>query len=204
MPSDTSRPRQENGFSFSCRGPTARTEAREERVRDRLRELGLRGLTLTEHLEGDDWARLTLSADIFVHAQSTDAASASMQEHLYAGAVVFNGSWLRYDDLLARGADFRTFTGYVDLAEQIEQVVAGGLEDALRQSRARNAVLALSSWDAVREEWLPPVRLIACDPHVGRSRSCQIQAQYAPTPLATARIVRHRIMRSPMMDQFST
>lgn len=57
----------------------------EQRVRERMRELGLPGRILTDHLEGEDWARLSLSADFFVHAQPTDAASTSVQEHPVRG-----------------------------------------------------------------------------------------------------------------------
>lgn len=54
---------------------------------------------IEKYLTEVDIAKLRLTCDILVHAQPTDAASASFYESMYAGAVCVNGSWLPYDFL---------------------------------------------------------------------------------------------------------
>lgn len=49
----------------------------------------------------EEIALLRLSCDIMIHAQLTDAASASIRESIYAGSVVMNGRWLAYDNIPA-------------------------------------------------------------------------------------------------------
>lgn len=50
-------------------------------------------------LENEKLRDLIYATDLFVHAQETDANSASLQEYLLAGKTVINGSWLQYDQL---------------------------------------------------------------------------------------------------------
>lgn len=47
----------------------------------------------------EDVARMRLVCDILLHAQLTDAASASVRECLYGGAIVVNGDWLPYNTI---------------------------------------------------------------------------------------------------------
>ncbi len=50
-------------------------------------------------LESEDLRNIVYATDIFIHAQDTDANSASLQEYLLAGKAVINGEWLKYSNL---------------------------------------------------------------------------------------------------------
>ena len=47
----------------------------------------------------EEVAKIRLVCDILLHAQPTDAASASFYECMYAGAICLNGSWLPYEHI---------------------------------------------------------------------------------------------------------
>lgn len=47
----------------------------------------------------EDVARMRLVCDVLLHAQLTDAGSASVRECLYGGAIVVNGDWLPYNTI---------------------------------------------------------------------------------------------------------
>lgn len=47
----------------------------------------------------EDVARMRLVCDVLLHAQLTDAGSASVRETLYSGAIVVNGDWLPYNNI---------------------------------------------------------------------------------------------------------
>ena len=107
---------------------------------------------LRDFMGPEESAMLRRSADVFILAIQTDAFSASMQEYLYGGAVVFKGSWLNYPQLEEKGIFLPTFTEYEELPAMLEKAAAGGY---LPPSEAqREALRAENSWDAVRPDWL--------------------------------------------------
>lgn len=61
--------------------------------------LGCDYVILREFLNEEKTAKLRCVCDVMLHAQKTDAFSASLMESLYAGAIIINGSWLIYNDL---------------------------------------------------------------------------------------------------------
>lgn len=54
---------------------------------------------VTDYLTNEQMAMLRIIADLFIHIQPTDAASASLVEYLQAGVQVINGKWLDYPNL---------------------------------------------------------------------------------------------------------
>ena len=83
--------------------------------------LGCEYVILREFLNEEKIAKLRLICDILLHAQLTDAFSASIQESLYAGAIVLNGAWLQYTDL---PNDIQCLIEYTDFEEMIEKIHA--------------------------------------------------------------------------------
>ena len=75
---------------------------------------------LRQLLDEEKMAKLRCISDIMLHAQPTDAFSASVQECLYCGAIVFNGAWLVYNELDEIDARLVPFSDYHQL-EQLHQ-----------------------------------------------------------------------------------
>jgi hypothetical protein len=109
-------------------------------------KLLVRGFQTTEQI-----ARLRLATDIYINAQTTDAFSASVQEYLYAGALLLNPVWLKYDELNDWNAYYQEYQQFSDLPNLIEKVIQNGLPDL--QNNA-SIIMSKTSWEAVRQGWL--------------------------------------------------
>ena len=87
-----------------------------EELEREIKALDVEYVILREFLNEEKIAKLRIICDILLHAQLTDAFSASIQESLYSGAIVFNGSWLPYTDL---PQDVECMIEYSDFDEMI-------------------------------------------------------------------------------------
>ena len=70
-------------------------------------------------LSDDEIAELTKLTDVFIHAQITDARSASLREHLYANCLVINPSWINYADMSDK-VFYLTFDSFENLRDIID------------------------------------------------------------------------------------
>jgi hypothetical protein len=68
-------------------------------IKQLLTNLHCTSTIVEQYLNDEKIAELTLLSDIFIHAQTTDALSASVCEHLYSKCLVFNPSWIKYKEL---------------------------------------------------------------------------------------------------------
>lgn len=68
-------------------------------LENRIKEINCDYVILSEFLDEEMTAKLRCICDILLHAQLTDAFSASIQESLYSGSIVVNGSWLPYEEI---------------------------------------------------------------------------------------------------------
>lgn len=96
-------------------------------------------------------AHLRKAADIFIHAQVTDAFSASVQEHILAGTTVINASWVSYPGLEKYGKPYVLFDSFDDLGPALISVIEGTAnyevsEQLLQEIRDK-------SWTVVAEKW---------------------------------------------------
>lgn len=116
-------------------------------------KLGCDFVVLRKYMNEIQTAKLRSICDVMLHAQLTDAFSASICESLYAGAVIFNGSWLQYNDLPDH---HRCFVEY----DQIEEI-PGKLEmlledfDVHKSSYAGNTgvIRDICSREATTQKW---------------------------------------------------
>ena len=99
-------------------------------------------------------AELTRITDIFVHAQTTDARSASMIEHLYANCLVINPSWINYADM-SDSVFYLTFDNFEDLGRIIsENLVQKDNSKYLdRLLKNTQAVAKFSLWENLAPVW---------------------------------------------------
>ncbi len=89
------------------------------KIRLLLDKLGFDYLLITEFLSDQEVTTLRKCSDIFIHAQPTDAFSASVQEYLLTDTIVINGKWTRYPDLEKYGVPYYIFNSFEELGSVI-------------------------------------------------------------------------------------
>lgn len=130
-----------------------------EEVRLALGRTGCTWNVLTEFLPEEGQACLAVATDIFIHAQTTDAISATLQEFLYAGATVLNGSWLEYPELTDAGAVLHGFGNQSELVEQLGSLIPGHPKSA-GSGRQNHEAMKSRSWEAVAGQWEAVYRMV--------------------------------------------
>ncbi|KGE71138.1 glycosyltransferase [Spirochaeta lutea] len=99
-------------------------------------------------------AKSTLETDVFINLQETDAQSASMQEHMFAGSIVITGNWLPYDKLRKEGCYFHSIDSIGCLSETLSQIL-GDIEVEKQKASVNTSIIdRISSWAAVKSQWL--------------------------------------------------
>ena len=103
----------------------------------------------------DALARLRMSTDLFIHAQQTDAFSASVQEYLYAEKPVLNPAWIAYPDLVKNGVYYMEYRDFEDLREKLLSILNHGISSADHEKlhANREKLEKLSSWRSVAKDW---------------------------------------------------
>lgn len=99
-----------------------------------------------------DIGLLRNAVDVFIHGQTTDALSSTMREYIYAGAIVLNGNWLRYQELEDIGAEYFTFNEFEELNGIIKTYMDGNLK--VNTEKNRKVISDNFSWEHVEENWM--------------------------------------------------
>lgn len=118
-------------------------------IRTALQRLGCKFLLLESYMDDEQVARLRLATDVFIHAQTTDALCATIQEYLYAGARVLNPVWLPYADLKNCGIEYTEYTCFEQLPSLIGNLLNGNPRP---QKTYREALREMSSWENLSTE----------------------------------------------------
>lgn len=108
-----------------------------------------------ERLDERDKARLTLATDVFIHAQVHDAFSGTIQEHLYAGALVLNPTWIYYDVLKEQDVFYLEYIDFDELREILEENFCRKEEHPCRRrlETNREKIHEISSWEHIAPLW---------------------------------------------------
>ena len=123
-------------------------------ISDKLHTASFSWGIIDDFLDDNQSAYLRNAVDVFVHAQTTDALSASMLEYLYAGAIVLNGSWLKYHELESRGIAYLQFDNFLHLSQLLESIVKAPVRFKKTAQANQGALYALNSWAAVQSHWV--------------------------------------------------
>ena len=124
-------------------------------IREKLDELHCEWKIIDHFLNDEEVSRLRCATDIFIHAQLTDALSASMLEYLYAGALVLNGKWLDYEALAKNHIFYLTFTNFEELTTILKTVLGENSPSEVYATDQNKKILyAMNSWNAVKKSWL--------------------------------------------------
>ncbi len=136
-----------------------RSEEYDRELKEEISKLNCEKLILTNYMNEDKSAKLRLISDVLLHAQPTDAFSASVQECLYRGAIVFNGAWLVYNELAEIGAKIVAFNDYKELAN-ILPVYLGDYQNKRKEfANNKEALRGLSSQEATEKAWLKAIEI---------------------------------------------
>lgn len=108
---------------------------------------------IPDFLGPDDVSLLRAITDIFIHPQTTDAFSSSMQECFYANTVIINGSWLNYKDVEEAGAYFLKFKDFKLLPDVLATVIENLDYHMGKSSINKKIMMNMCSWDRWRSEW---------------------------------------------------
>ena len=119
-------------------------------VEKRLADYNIEHLILKDYLSNSDMVCLRKCADMFIHAQETDANSVSLAEHLLCNNVVVNGSWLRYENRETFGIPYYTFDKFEELPEVVVKAYNGGS----LVSKELIKSISEEGWNTVTNKWI--------------------------------------------------
>ena len=115
--------------------------------------LGCEYTILKNFLNEDQMAKLRCLCDILLHAQLTDAFSASIQESLYAGCVVINGSWLPYNEIPDYKQSYVEYDNVEDIADVLCEVINNFEEYKTKFCVNRKILHEISSVETTTVAW---------------------------------------------------
>lgn len=107
----------------------------------------------TDFLSDEQIAKLEAVTDVFIHAQISDAFSATIQEHIYAGALLINPVWIHYQELNDAQIYYVEYKNFEELNRQIRNYLnrPDFYKDQLKHNPAK--IYSISSWDSVLNSW---------------------------------------------------
>lgn len=142
-----------NRYAFVLQfGTGDASEEYKEQVHNCIDQIGIEYLITTGFLDKAKTAVLRSAVDIFIHAQDTDALSASVQEYLYAGAYVMNPKWIQYEELKRAGAQYFEYDQFEEIIPAVMN--AGDFHQSEYKTKNKLAVKTVSSWDMQRPKWI--------------------------------------------------
>lgn len=96
-------------------------------------------------------AMLRIATDIYINAQVTDAFSASVQQYLYAGALLLNPVWLQYDELNDWGIWYQEYQDFAELPALLWKELQNEPREFMENA---NILQSKTSWLSVQHSWL--------------------------------------------------
>jgi hypothetical protein len=109
-------------------------------------------LFIDDYLSNEKIAALRVISDVLVQLQTTDALSASTQEHLYAGSRVIVGSWLPYSFLRDNGVIYETVDSVDEIGEYLNKTITNKISK-YKKNHNNKIIRNLSSWDETINCW---------------------------------------------------
>ena len=110
---------------------------------------------IDRYMNDRDLGMLRMATDMFIHGQMTDALSASVQEYLYAGKLVFSPAWIPYRELKQAGIYYIEYSSFEDLGMRVGHYLEQGPDPLEREQLFSNSqkIWKLSSWESVSDGW---------------------------------------------------
>lgn len=125
-----------------------------DKIQKLAQNRGMSIMLFRDFMGEEEVSKLRVATDIFIHAQTTDALSCAMLEHLFAGSIVVNGAWLRYGTLAKNKVYYRSFDSFRTLSDELLAVINNINEGYCKASYNRDIISHISSWESLRPFWL--------------------------------------------------
>ena len=113
------------------------------------KKAGFQYIDVQRFLTDDEVAEIRLLTDVFINAQVTDAFSGSVCENLFAGAVLINAGWLRYNELKKYDFRFWEFKSF----NTMNEIVQKALEEKIDVEKNKDLIWKLRSWETCAPKW---------------------------------------------------
>ena len=127
-----------------------------EKVRTAAQGSGIAYRLLPEELELRAAAKLRVATDVMLHAQTNDAMSGTIRECVYAGAILVNPAWIRYEEFDALQVDYVRYASFSELTDRAASLLRG---DVRVDTEKNTAIMGKQySWQAVRADWEKAMR----------------------------------------------
>lgn len=92
-------------------------------IRSKLDELCMTYKIIDTYLTEMDVCRIRVATDVFIHAQTTDAACGTVTEYLLCNKKILNAVWLKYPQRERFGTPFYTFNTFDDLPHVLLEAI---------------------------------------------------------------------------------
>ncbi len=127
------------------------SESYKKDVENALKSIDTSYIIIDKMLDLEQIATLRLATDIIIHGQDSDALSSSVRESIYAGAVLLNASWLRYQEFDNLNINYVTFSHFEEIGIYIQDVLSGQIK--IDTQHNREMLRATFTWESVFEKW---------------------------------------------------
>lgn len=122
-------------------------------VKQKAKESGIKHIVLEDFMNDDEIARMCVASDMFINAQTTDALSASMLEHLYSNSIIVNGTWLKYSFLENNNINCIKFEEFSEIKDIVENVLINKECMDLNDEKVKKILYQECSWETCRKKW---------------------------------------------------
>lgn len=122
-------------------------------IKREIAEVTDRYIIIEDFLDLSRSAKLRLAIDIFIHAQTTDAFSASIREYLYAGAILINPAWINYSEYRKNNVSYFEYSTFEQLNDLLDEIIANFEQYKKKVQGNRECIGKKYSWETVEKEW---------------------------------------------------
>ncbi|WP_290772816.1 glycosyltransferase [Anaerofustis sp.] len=120
-------------------------------ILDSLSKMNVEYTIIEDFLNKEHAAMLRLATDVFIHAQDSDAFSASIQECVYSGSILLNPSWIIYKEFDDLGIDYIIYNSFSEINRYLRKVI--NKEVLFDNTKKSNLLYNKYSWHAVKNDW---------------------------------------------------
>lgn len=133
--------------------------------KENLQKKNVQYVILENYMTDQEVAILRKITDIMINVQNTDALTAAMQEALYAGNIVVNGSWLNYNELVENGVYFETIPEIRPgvLSSKIEYILNNYNMLKEKTKVNKEIIYRLNNLDDIIEDWVKVYNMVLED-----------------------------------------
>ena len=118
-------------------------------IEDALKKSGFEYKMFFDFMDSDESLRFRIASDIMIHAQPTDAFSASVREHLAAGSLVINPRRINYSEYKKAGIFYEEY----DSAEELPAIIQSHIESGEIRTDNSDKINKLFPFDRYVSGW---------------------------------------------------